>query len=470
LSCFRAATAIALLGTALAARSAGAANEDAAPPPSAASPAETQAAAAQKAAQDAEAQVLELRRQVQELERANANTDDLRRRFDQLEARQAEAERQAGADREAQQPETSVIRFKDDGVEIRSPDNGFYLRPLLRIQAIYTGQIAGRGPADPAPPDLSEFSLGRAEVIFEGHVGGPFFQYRLQLDPAQANLLQDAYVVWQPYRVIALEAGQFKVPYGLQRQYWRAELELVELAPPTVEFSLERDLGAMLVGRPLPGRLTVQVGLLNGSGANQPNDNLDLAYAVRIVATPFGTMPVTEGDIEGHRRPRLSVGASGYYNLVPTDIRARTANPTAPLDLDGDGRTDNVAVWQGGVDLRAIWRGAALQAEWFGRLEDPGIAGPNRTYWGGYVQASYFILPQRLQIAARVSHTDLPLYGATPEQRALAGSYENEQTGGVSAYIRGHRVKAQVEFSHLTTDGQTAPSAERVRTALQIGF
>jgi hypothetical protein len=457
-----------LLGTALAAAAAQAAEEAAAP---AASPAETQAAAAQKAAQDAEAQVADLRRQLDELERARASNDDLRRRFDQLEARQSEAEREASAARDAQQPETSVIRFKDDGLEIRSPDNSFYLRPLLRVQAIYTGQIASRGPADAAAPDASGFSLGRAEVILEGHVGGPFFRYRLQLDEAQQpDPLKDAYVVWQPHRVVALEAGQFKVPYGLQRQYWKAELEFIDLTIATTAFSLERDLGAMVIGQPLPGRLTIQFALLNGAGANVQNDNIDLAYALRIVATPFGAMPVSEGDIEGHRRPRVSIGASGYYNLVPTDIRARTGDPTASIDMDGDGRVDNVAVWQGGVDLRAIWRGAALQAEWFGRLEDPGIAGPSRKYWGGYVQASYFLLPHRLQVAARVSHTDLPLYGATLAQRQLAGTYQNEQSGAVSAYIHGHRVKAQVEFNHLTSDGQSAPTAEQVRAALQIGF
>ncbi len=454
-----------LLGTTLAAAGAQAAEEAAAP-----SPAETQAAAAQKAAQDAEAQVTELRRQLNELERARASNDDLRRRFDQLEARQAEAERQAEAVRDQQQPETSVIRFKDDGLEIRSPDNSFYLRPLLRVQAIYTGQIASQGPADPAVPDASGFSLGRAEMILEGHVGGPFFRYRLQLNAAQPNLLEDAYVVWQPHRTVAFEAGQFKVPYSLQRQYWRAELEFIDLDPATVAFSLERDIGFMVVGHPLPGRLTIQAAVINGAGANVPNDNIDLAYALRIVATPFGAMPVTEGDIEGHARPRLSVGASGYYSLVPTDVRARTGDPTAAIDLDGDGRIDNVAVWQGGVDLRAIWRGASLQAEWFGRLEDLGVAGPSRSTWGGYVQAGYFLLPHRLQLAARVSHTDLPLYGATQLQHQLAGSRQNEQAGVLSAYIRGHRVKAQVEFSHLTSDGESAPSAERVRAALQIGF
>ncbi len=455
-----------LLGTALAAPSPPGAAEEAA------SPAETQAAAAQREAQDAEAQVIELRRRVDALERERAGTDDIRRRLDQLDARQAEAERQADASRDAQAPETSVVRFKDDGFEIRSPDNGFYLHPLLRVQGIYTGQIASRGSMDPAAPNTSSFSLGRAEIVLEGHVGGPFFQYRLQVDAAQSQPLKDAYVSWRPHRTVAIELGQFKVPYGLQRQYWRADLEFVDLASATAAFSLNRDLGIMAVGHVLPGRLTVWAGLLNGAGPNRSNDNFDLAYAVRIVATPFGPLPVTEGDIEGHQRPRLSVGASGYYNLAATDIRARTGDPNAPLDVDGNGRADNVGVWQGAVELRALWRGAALQAEWFGRMEDPGAAVPSgsRKYWGGYVEASAFILPHRLQVAARVSHTDLPMYGASAQQHLLAGSFQNEQSGAVSAYIHGHRVKAQVEFNHLTGDAQTAPRAEQVRAALQIGF
>jgi len=458
--------ALALLLFATATARAAPAQEAAAPP----SPVETQAAAAQKEAQDAEAQVLELRRELQELENARASNDDLRRRLDQLEDRQAQAEREATAAREQQPPETSVVRFKDDGFEIRSPDNGFYLRPRLRVQGIYTGTLATRGAMDLAPPDQSGFSLGRAEMVLDGHVGGPFFQYRLQLDAAQANPLKDAYVTWQPRRVIAVQAGQFKVPFGLQRQYWRAELEFIDISAPTAAFSLERDLGVEAVVRPLPGRLSIRAGLLNGAGANRPNDNFDLAYAVRLRATPFGPMPVGEGDVDGSQRPRLSLGASGYYTLSPTDVRVRTANPTANVDRDGDGRVDNVAVWQGGVDLRAVWRGAALQAEWFGRLEDPGIAAASRRFWGGYVEASVFVLPRVLQLAGRVGHTDLPLYGATAQQHFLAGTYQNEQAGAVSAYIRGHRVKAQVDYTHLTSDGQTAPSAHRVRAALQVGF
>ena len=79
-------------------------------------------------------------------------------------------------------------------------------------------------------------------------------------------------------------------------------------------------------------------------------------------------------------------------------------------------------------------------------------------------------MPHRLAVAARVGHTDLPLYGATAEQRLLAGTSQNEQSGVVSSYLRGQRVKAQVQYSHLTSDGQTAPSANRIQAAVQVGF
>ena len=454
-------------------------NAPANPTPAAAetTPAEIQAAAAQRAAQQAEAQVIELRRRLEALERERASYDDVRRRLDQIDARQREVDRQTAAATDANPPETSVVRFRDDGFDIRSPDNGFYLHPMVRVQAIYTGAIASQGAQDPTPPDLSGFSLGRAEMILEGHVGGPFFQYRLQVDAAASPSLKDAYVAWHPLRMLSIWAGQFKVPYGLQRQYWKAELEFVNISAPMAAFSLERDLGLMLVARLVPGRLTVQAGLLNGSGANVPNNNIDLAYALRVVATPFGPLPASEGDIDGHVRPLLSVGAAGYFNLAPTDVVSRcnlpNACPSIPVpaaDGDGNGRIDNVAVWQGGFELRALWRGAALQAELFGRLEDPGAAGASRSYWGSYVQGSYFLLPHRLQLAARVGQTDLPLYGATAEQRLLAGSSQNEQSAVVSSYLRGHRVKAQVQYSHLTSDGQTAPTANRIQAALQVGF
>jgi hypothetical protein len=449
------------------------------PPPSAAADAdakaETQAAAAQKAAQDLEAQVIELRRSLEAFERQRAAFDDIRRRLDELDLRLAEDERQNTAVATAAPSGSSAIKFSDDGFVVRSPGNRFLLRPRVRVQGLYTGEIASEGSADLSAPDVSSFSVAHAEVILEGHAVSPSFEYRLQLDAAVPQPLEDAFVQWRMTRSVAVRAGQFKLPYGLQNLYWTAALEFVDVAEPTTAFSPGWDRGLEVVGRPLAGRLQYQLAVMNGAGANVPNDNVDLAYAVRIVAAPFGPLPETEGDIEGHARPLVSGGLSGFYNLVPTDIVLRNPNePGVTADVDGDHRVDNVAIWQGNAELRAIWRGASLQAEWFGRIEDFGAASMFNHFksrlWGIYAQAAYFVIPRRLQVGARVSGTDQPLYGATLAARNLRGTHVDEQTIVVSAYF-GSWTKLQVDYSHLATENAgTAPEVHRVRAAVQLGF
>jgi hypothetical protein len=435
--------------------------------------AEVEAAAAQQAAASLEAQVIELRRSMEALERERAAFDDLRRRLDEVDARLAEDERRDGAASALVPSDSRGLRFRDHGLTIRSPDDTLLIRPHVRVQAIYTGLIAEAGPADlGAAPDQSSFALAHAEVILEGHAVSPAFEYRLQVDGATPQILEDAFVQYRFLRSTGARAGQFKIPYGLQNLYWTAELEFVDVSAATAAFSPGWDLGAMIVGRPIAGRLEYQVGLFNGAGPNVVNDNLDLAYAARVVAAPFGPLPTSEGDIEGHATPRMSVGVSGFYNLVPTDILLRFPNdPTVTDDFNGDHRRDNVGIWQGGVELRAVWRGAAVQAEGFSRLEDPGAAGPNRTFWGGYVQASYFILPHRLQVGARIGRTDLPLYGVPAAVRLARGDRTDEQSAVVGGYLFGYRAKAQVDYSHLSSaDALSAPSAHRVRAAVQLAF
>jgi hypothetical protein len=324
---------------------------------------------------------------------------------------------------------------------------------------------------DPAPPDVSSFALAHAEVILEGHAVSPAFEYRFEFDPALAKPLLDAFVQWRATRSIAVRAGQFKLPYGLQNLYWTGDLEFVDVAAPTSAFSPGWDLGLMVVGKPLAGRLQYELAVLNGAGANVRNDNVDLAYAARIVAAPFGPLPTTEGDIEGLTRPLVSGGVSGFYNLVPTDILLRYPMTAITNDVDHDGRVDNVAVWQGNVELRAIWRGASLQAEWFGRIEDFGAATSSLHYWGVYAQAAYFVIPHRLEVAGRVAGTALPLYGITAAERQRLGTHTDEQSVVVSAYFRGSRAKLQVDYSHLATENAgTAPDVHRVRAAVQLGF
>jgi hypothetical protein len=273
-----------------------------------------------------------------------------------------------------------------------------------------------------------------------------------------------------------VRVGQYKLPFGFQRYLRSTYYDFVDLSETMTAFSLERDVGVMVLGRPLGGRLQYQLSITNGAGAGKLNDNRDLAYTARVVAAPWGALPDSEGDLVGQARPLLSVGAAGYFNLVPTDIVARTNDPQANTDVDDNGRIDNVAVWQGAVELRVHFRGAALQAELFRRLEHPGAGMADRTFAGEYLQASYFVVPHFLAVDARVERTDLPLYGATQAQRSASGDHVDGQTAGVSAYLRGHDLKVQADYTHLRTRavelpaGIYSPDSHRLRVSAQLMF
>jgi hypothetical protein len=438
---------------------------------------EAELAASRKAVQDVEAQVIELRRIIEAFDRSRASVDDMRRRLDEMEARLSENDRRDDALASGAGGETSVFKFRDEGYAMRSPNGHFLLVPHLRLQTVYEGALASRGTLDTAPPDTSGFALTHAELILDGHVGGRQFMYRLQLDAAETPALNDAYLQVALMRELGVRVGQFKVPYGLQRRIYSGELEFINISAPMAAFSLDRDIGMMMTGRPLAGRLQYDFAVLNGADG-KPNDNLDLAYAARVAAAPWGPLPAGEGDIEWHPEPRAVMGLAGYYNLIPTDVIARTGDPLVDTDQDNDGRVDNVAVWQGNVELKALWRGAAVQAEWFGRTETPGGIYPSRSYQGAYVQASYFIIRGRLQVAGRLGQTAVPRYKSTPTERARLGTEIDEQSVAINAYLRGsHRIKLQVDYTHLhATDATTglaagsAPDVHRLRAAVQLGF
>jgi hypothetical protein len=139
---------------------------------------------------------------------------------------------------------------------------------------------------------------------------------------------------------------------------------------------------------------------------------------------------------------------------------------------------DTVAVWQGGIELRAQFRGAALQAEIFRRLEHPGAAAADRRTGGFYAQASYFVIPHFLSVAARVESTDLPLYGVSLAERQARGSHLDGQTAAVNAFLRGHDLKLQLDYSHLRTEdiavaggsGTYSADSHRLRASAQLMF
>ena len=100
---------------------------------------------------------------------------------------------------------------------------------------------------------------------------------------------------------------------------------------------------------------------------------------------------------------------------VPTLFADGTVAVTLNTDVDGDGDRDNVGVTQVSAELGFRYRGLGVEAELYQRWEDWGAIPDGQTtpltidddHLGWFAQASYFVLPERFQLGARLSWADV---------------------------------------------------------------
>ena len=71
----------------------------------------------------------------------------------------------------------------------------------------------------------------------------------------KAQILKDAFLQWRHGNWIAVRVGQYKLPFGFQRYLRSTYYDFVDRSETMNAFSLERDVGVMILGRPVGGRL-----------------------------------------------------------------------------------------------------------------------------------------------------------------------------------------------------------------------
>jgi hypothetical protein len=84
-------------------------------------------------------------------------------------------------------------------------------------------------------------------------------------------------------------------------------------------------------------------------------------------------------------------------------------------------------------------------------------SGPHAFDTGGFVQLGWFVVPTHLQLVGRVARV-----AGTVNKTDTVG----EQTGGVSYYFLGHRLKVQADGSRL----QTRENNDGWRARAQLEF
>lgn len=329
---------------------------------------------------------------------------------------------------------------------------------LLQVQ----GEEGDRGDARWSSGD-SRFYLRRARL----NAAGGFledFDFRLEMDFAGslANTtglraqLADGYVNWHRYAAASVRAGQFKTPFGFEQLYSDPRLLTVERSLANDRLTLNRQLGVQLGGDLLDKRLSYAVGAFNGNGANNNfNDNNKLDGVGRVAVIPW------RGQLGGGAAS-WSVGADGFT------AQDSAVTLSSDLGIDSTPATpDKDGIFAGkrrgfGVDTQLVAGRFELWAEVLRTRFEPAnnVPKPSFQAGGGYVQASFYVIPQKLQIVAKQETFD-PRDDVRKDQT-------DTSTLGVNYYFKGHDLKLMLDY--LRVKAGTSGSQNKVLARWQVGF
>lgn len=375
-------------------------------------------------------------------------------------------------------PGASITAAPGKGFTITSDDGRFSstVRPRLQLRATATGQRP-----QPAQPRqwTQELNVRTVRLTLQGHALTPDLKYNLQLalggndfETGSSTPLFDAWVEYTGIRDLNLRAGQFFVPFDRARTIRESSLQFVDRPAIIGELTLDRDVGLMassadLLG--LGGLLGYNLGLFGGEGRNRfGNTTPGLLYVARLYTRPFGAFDDdVEGDLQRLPKPRLMVGVAGAFNQKTHRQRSTTGTVFTQGTFD---------YLHADVDAVFKYRGLSVLAEVLFRKATPSLnTGTvngqevrewSRSGWGYVLQAGY-MLDETFEATARWDQ-QRARSGTDPAYISLVNQQGREAAVGVNAYLNGHSLKLQADYSRQF--GRTGSARQLVRLQLDASF
>ena len=258
----------------------------------------------------------------------------------------------------------------------------------------------------------------------------------------------DIYINWHGVPEANIRVGQWKAPFGLENLTSDALIYTIERSLPTGAIVPERQIGAMVWGKPLANvfpdfkdLITYYGGVFNGNGRNfNNNDNNEFMYVTRLELQPWSAKEsyLKLGADYFHSRDDAGTNISPALNLkvnadgsltsftLPTAAERNAFSFDAWLRL---GRFDLIAEYlEEHVDGREV-NGVAPMADFITN--------------GFYVQGSYFVIPKKLQAVVKWE-------ALNPGQFGNDGIHS--LTAGLNYYIHSDFVKLMADYVHTWSD------------------
>jgi phosphate-selective porin OprO/OprP len=305
------------------------------------------------------------------------------------------------------------------------------------------------------------FRFARVRTKLDGWVYKKAIEYEIQLDWADSSsIVQDLNLNWDASgkRVVQVKFGQFKVPFGRQAITSAMSQQFVDRSIVAAEYQKGRDQGLQVWGEVAGSRLEYRAGVFNGAGRQRTlgtpaagNDNTSYQYDGRVMVQPFGgDVRYSEGDFESTQRALLAVAV----NVEENDARVAVASGSTPPPIPAFRRLVL------GGDLSFKYRGLSLMGEYFDRKQTP-LDGASFKSNGYHVQAGYFLMRDRLEVAFR--------YAAWDPSELIVENDRKEVGGALSYFYRKHTLKVQADFRHLE-DEATSTNNKELRLQAQLVF
>ncbi len=308
--------------------------------------------------------------------------------------------------------------------------------------------------------DVDKFEVKRMYIWLKGNAYSKDLTYKVQYNMAantdsqsgsNGNLLE-AFLNYAPVNEFQVEAGQDIIPWGRQIITSSGAYQFVDRSFAENAFIPAYDIGLNLHGNLGKDLVEYSAGVYNGTGQNTTRSTNTLAFNGRIAFSPFGAVPYSEGDFDQTPTPKVTVGGSYFLNALRLST---TSAGAASLEksygygyrnsggwlgkgysyLATSGVSENLNIQEQEADLAFRWMGASLDAEYFLGQAEGDTTGKELRAQGYYVQAGYFVIPKRLQLAMRFNYVD--------PNRDVSNDLHTETQGAISYYFNNHNLKLQ---------------------------
>lgn len=355
-------------------------------------------------------------------------------------------------------PDTTVDASRG-GITISSGVNSLTLG--ARAQVRWTLDAREEFDGDTAGPDVgrkdgaqSAFDVTRLRVTLSGGVFRPWMKYSFQLDfsrtPGEgASKIKDAILEIRPVgKAYRFQAGQFKVPFGLQQVTSSGRLQFVDRAITDLKFNPARDMGVMLSGTAAARKIGYDAGVFNGAGESLRQNNRSHLWAVRGYVNPLGPYSPSESATDAGEKGvvHLGVGMRGGKQ-----IRGRTA--TGVFD-----NADNQTAYNVEFAYKRPRFYTTAEYFWMTDEQQVPIAGPDIDSRGFHAQAGVMPFPRKVEIGILFARID----GDTDVDDAEL----SELRGVVGYYWQAHNLKLQADVGQLGYGANFAAMSSRARQGL----